>query len=253
MATASDARSFDGETFIVTGTARGIGRAVARLLTARGATVVGGDVRDQTETATLCDSRSGGFVPVRTDVTDTAEVDALVERAVEAGGVDGVVNVAGIVRRGAFATYDDDDWDDSLDVNLSGPFRVIRAAVEQLTAAGGVVVNVSSIYGQIGAGGRVGYVATKAGMEGLTRALAAELGPDGVRVNAVAPGFISTPMTEPYLEREGAIERFRELTVTGRLGEPEDVAEVVAFLASDAARFVSGETVLVDGGRATVE
>ncbi|WP_144922118.1 SDR family NAD(P)-dependent oxidoreductase [Halorubrum salsamenti] len=245
--------SFAGETALITGTARGIGRACAVRFAERGATVVGGDRLDQSETAATCADLPGAFEPVAADVTDPAAVEALVERAADTGRVDAVVNVAGIVAREPLATHDGEPWERSVAVNLTAPFRIAREAAPHLRETGGAVVNVSSIYGQIGAAERAGYVSTKAGLEGLTRALAAELGEDGVRANAVAPGFIETPMTEPYAEDGAARERFRELAALGRLGEPSEVASVVTFLASDDASFVTGETVLVDGGRATVE
>jgi len=190
---------------------------------------------------------------VAADVTDPEAVEALVERAADTGRVDAVVNVAGIVAREPLATHDGEPWERSVAVNLTAPFRIAREAAPHLRKTGGAVVNISSIYGQIGAAERAGYASTKAGIEGLTRALAAELGEDGVRANAVAPGFIETPMTEPYAEDDAARERFRELAALERLGGPGEVASVVTFLASDDASFVTGETVLVDGGRATVE
>jgi 3-oxoacyl-[acyl-carrier protein] reductase len=244
---------FEGQTVLLTGAAGGIGRACAAYFTERGATVVGGDVNESTETAAACADTPGQFESVRADVTDPAAVTALVERAADTGRIDALVNVAGIIERLPLAEYSDEAWDQIVATNLTAPFRLAREAAPHLRETGGAVVSVSSIYGQVGASERVGYVATKAGVEGLTRALAAELGPDGVRVNAVAPGFVWTPMTDSYREDEVAQERFRAQTALGRLGEPDDVAGVVGFLASEAAGFVTGETVLVDGGRATLE
>jgi len=155
---------------------------------------------------------------VAADVTDPEAVEALVERAADTGRVDAVVNVAGIVAREPLATHDGEPWERSVAVNLTAPFRIAREAAPHLRKTGGAVVNISSIYGQIGAAERAGYASTKAGIEGLTRALAAELGEDGVRANAVAPGFIETPMTEPYAEDDAARERFRELAALERLG-----------------------------------
>lgn len=244
---------FEDDVVLITGTAGGIGRACAEVFVDRGATVVGGDLAAQKGTVEACESLSGRFLPVEADVTSADDVELLVNRAVDVGGVDVVVNVAGIVHKGALEAYNDDDWEEALDVNLSAPFRIVRAAAPHLCATGGSVVNVSSIYARIGRPERAGYVASKAGLEGLTRGLAAELGPDNVRVNTVAPGFIETPMTEPYMDDETVIRRYANRAPLGRIGQPEEVAELVVFLASERASYVTGETVLVDGGRAVTE
>lgn len=244
---------FEGETVLLTGSARGIGRACAKYFTARGATVIGGDRLEQSETAEVCAGLEGSFDSVTADVTDSAAVTALVERAANTGSIDTVISVAGVVAREPLTEHGGDPWERSVAINLTAPFQITREATPHLREASGCVVTISSIYGQIGAANRAGYVATKAGLEGLTRAVAAELGNDGVRANAVAPGFIETPMTEPYADDEPARESFRDLTTLNRLGQAEEVAEVVGFLASDRASYVTGETVLVDGGRATVE
>ncbi len=245
--------TFNEQTIIVTGTAQGIGKACAELFTDSGATVIGADIRDQSETVSACSAYSGTFQPVTTDITEQSDVDAVVERAKEEGGIDVVVNVAGVVTRSSIEAYADADWDNSLAINLTGPFRLIRAAVSELKATNGTVVNISSIYGHIGRDDRSSYASSKAGLDGLTRALAAELGPDGVRVNSVSPGFIETPMTEPYMDDDSVIADFLEQTPLRRLGKPSDVASVVGFLASDASAYVTGETILVDGGRAKSE
>lgn len=244
--------AFAEQVVVVTGAARGIGRECAHRFAERGATVVGGDVRDQSTTKEACVETDGEFHDVRADVIDPESVERLVSVAEDRGGVDIVVNNAGIFQTHDIQSATDDDWKKTIDVNLTGPFNVVRAAVSSLCKNEGNVVNISSVYGQIGMAHRTSYISSKAGVEGLTRALAAELGPDGVQVNAVAPGFIKTPMNDASVEDAETLRQFEEQTALGRVGDPEDVAGAVLFLASDAARYVTGETILVDGGRATL-
>ena len=189
-----------------------------------------------------------GGSSVEGDVADAGQAQALVERAEEAvGDLDILVNNAGITRDTLIARMSDDDWDAVLATNLSGAFYTCRAvARKMLRRRSGSIVNLTSFVGLHGNPGQTNYAATKAGLIGFTKALAKELGSRGVRVNAVAPGYITTDITA------GLSEELREVLLTltplGRLGEPEDVARAVRFLCSDEAGFVTGEVLLVDGG-----
>jgi 3-oxoacyl-[acyl-carrier protein] reductase len=189
-----------------------------------------------------------GGLAVQADVSSAEEAQALVERVEgELGDVDALVNNAGVTRDTLIARMSDEDWEEVIDTNLRGTFNTCRAvARKMLRRKTGSIVNLSSVVGVHGNPGQANYAASKAGIIGLTKALARELGSRGVRVNAIAPGYIATELTDVLNEdQRGLILRNTPL---GRLGEPEDVAGAVRFLCSDEAAFITGEVLLVDGG-----
>ena len=233
---------FSGEVALVTGSSSGIGRAVAEALLGAGARVHGLDVSAPAQPAP-------SLVTHAVDLRDGRAVDAAVAAVLGAEGrLDLVCSVAGIVRDRALWNLDDEDWDAVLDVNLTGAFRVLRAVAPHLRAAGrGRVVHVASINGLRGRFGQANYASSKAGLIGLTRVAARELGPRGVTVNAVAPGMVDTPMARA-LPAE-LLERARGEAALGRLATPAQVADAVLFLLSDAAAHVTGTVLRVDGGQ----
>ena len=234
--------SLAGKTALVTGASRGIGRAIAVELAAAGATVVVGYRSGQDEAEEVATEIGGRAV--QADVSDAASALALVEAA---GDIDILVNNAGLTRDGLLARMSDDDWRTVIDTNLSSVFYTCRAVARpMMKKRAGAIVNVSSIVGVHGNWGQTNYAASKAGIIGFTKSLAKELGSRNVRANVVAPGYVKTQLTDVLPEE--ATEAMLQQTPLGRLGEPEDVARVVRFLASDEASFVTGEVVLVDGG-----
>lgn len=240
-----------GKTAIVTGGARGIGRAVALRLGEAGADVAVNYLRARPEAEEVVRRlRAMGrrAEAIRADVSRGSEAEAMVRGAVEALGPPSIlINNAGMIRRAlTLEEHDEETWDRVMDVNLKGPYLVTRAAAPWMRrAGGGAVVNISSIAGVAPVSTTLAYGVAKAGLLMLTRHLARELGP-GIRVNAVAPGFIETDF-----HRGSPPERLRRVerkTPLGRWGRPEDIADVARFLAGDEAAFITGQTVVVDGG-----
>ena len=243
-------RRFEGQTALVTGGAKGIGAATAERLAGEGAHVVVADFDEDAARETA--GRIGGL-GVRCDVTSRADVDAAVAAAAETGRLDVLVTCAGIIRDNLVHKMTDDDWEAVIATHLRGTFLAAQAAQAVMTKqAGGSMVLISST-SALGNRGQANYSAAKAGIQGLTKTLSIELGRFGVRVNCVAPGFIATAMTEQTAERIGvSFEDFQtavaEQVPLGRVGQPKDVAGVIAFLCSDDAAYVSGQVVYVRGG-----
>jgi 3-oxoacyl-[acyl-carrier protein] reductase len=236
-----------GRTALVTGSTRGIGRAIAEALAQAGArvAVVG---RDQARAAEAAAALGGGAQGFAADVGDPASIAALIESVEKAfGQIDILVNNAGLTRDNILFRVKDDDWDTVLDANLRGAFLAIRATARgMIKRRWGRIINIASIVGITGNKGQANYAASKAGLIGLTKSVAKELGSRNVLVNAVAPGFIETDMTAAMTpEARAALSGQIPLE---RLGTPRDIAGVVTFLASDYASYITGQTLVVDGG-----
>jgi len=248
---AVEPQSFAGQVVLVTGAARGIGRATALEFAAQGATVIANYLASEAEAEALVEvigARGGKAEALQGDVRDTAAVAGMVDAIVERHGrIDVLVNNAGITKDALTPMMDDGEWDDVLAVNAGGAFKVARAVARpMLRQKRGRIINVSSVSGTKGGRGQANYAASKAALDGFTRALAVELGPKGILVNAVAPGVIVTDMSRTI--REEAETEVLSKIVLRRYGTPEEVALVIVFLASDAAGYITGAVIPVDGG-----
>lgn len=238
---------FEGKVALVTGSSRGIGQAVANVLAERGARVgITARQREAAEKAAV--AMAGETLPLALDVSDAESVSAAVAKLVETWGqVDVLVNNAGIARDNIAMRMKPADWQAVLDTNLTGAFLCTKECLRHMIRARkGAVVNVSSVVGSLGNPGQANYCASKAGLEGMTRSLAREYANRGIRVNAVAPGFIATEMTDALGEKTRQ-DLLAQIPLA-RLGTPDDVAQAVAFLASDRAAYITGHVFHVNGG-----
>ena len=240
--------STESRVALVTGATRGIGKAIAQELASAGHTVIGTATSDAgAETITEHLSEWGG-TGVRLDVSDSEAVKAAIAQIAEAHGAPTIlVNNAGITRDNLMMRMKDEEWTDVIGTNLNPLFTVSKACLRGMTKARwGRIINISSVVGQMGNAGQANYAASKAGAEGMSRAMAKELGSRAVTVNCVAPGFIDTDMTKVLTDDQKSL-MLGQIPL-GRLGEPEEIAKVVAFLASDSGAYITGETIHVNGG-----
>jgi 3-oxoacyl-[acyl-carrier protein] reductase len=244
--------SVAGKTAIVTGAATGIGAATATLLAARGARVLAAGLQPEAlrETVAAIEAAGGEALAIEADVSDPEQIEAVAARAEEAfGGTDILVNNAAIYPLGPWYEADAAEWDAVFATNVRGAFLLARAVRPQMLArGGGSIVNVASVTFYWGEAGLLSYVASKGAVIGFTRSLAREAGPEGIRVNAVAPGAFPTAATAIHADQEALWEGVLAAQSIKRRGEVEDVARAIAFFAGDDSSFVSGQTLLVDGG-----
>jgi len=239
-----------GRTALVTGAAQGIGKAVALALAKAGADVAISDINLEKATETAAEVAALGVrsVAIEGNVADSASAQAMVDKAVsEFGKLDILVNNAGITRDNLIMRMKEEDWDLVLDINLKGSFNCAKAALKHMSKARtGRIINIASIVGAMGNAGQANYVASKAGLIGLTKTIAREYSSRNITANAVAPGFIDTAMTQALSEK--VREDLMKQIPLGRLGTADDIANAVKFLASDAASYITGQVVHVNGG-----
>ncbi len=244
-------RKLEGKVVVVTGASRGIGRAIALKLADEGAKVVvnySGSQAKAEEVVAIIQEGGGEAIAVQASVSQTEEVTALMDTAVKTfGSLDILVNNAGITRDNLLMRMKENEWDDVLDTNLKGVFLCTKAVTRQMMKQrAGRIINISSIVGVAGNAGQANYVAAKAGVIGLTKTTAKELASRNILVNAIAPGFIETEMTDQLPEdiKQGMLTQIP----LAKLGQPEDIAKAVVFLASEDANYMTGQTLHIDGG-----
>ncbi|BAK17457.1 dehydrogenase with different specificities [Solibacillus silvestris StLB046] len=240
-----------GKCAVVTGASRGIGRAIALQLASEGAKVVvnySGSEQKAQEVVEEIKANGGEAIAVQANVADTISVQNLMKTALDTyGSIDILVNNAGITRDNLLMRMKDDEWDDVINTNLKGVFLCTKAVTRQMMKQrAGRIINISSIVGVAGNAGQANYVAAKAGVIGLTKTTAQELASRNILVNAIAPGFITTEMTEGLPEdlKEGMLKQIP----LAKLGQPEDIAKAVVFFASDSSNYITGQTLQIDGG-----
>ena len=239
-----------GKVALVTGAAQGIGKAIALLLAEKGADVVVSDINVEKaqETAREIEEKGRKSMALKVNVADPDEVEQMVETIIEKfSRIDILVNNAGITRDKLLLRMSSEDWDAVLDVNLKGVFNCTKSVIKYMSKQrSGKIVNIASVVGLMGNVGQANYAASKAGVIGFTKTVAREFAQRGININAIAPGYIQTPMTEVLPEK--VKEELMRLIPMGRLGQPEDVAQAVLFLVSEASNYVTGQVLNVNGG-----
>ena len=239
-----------GKVALVTGGAQGIGKAIALLLAQKGAEIVVSDINLEKaeETAREIEILGRKAMAVRADVAFLEEVEKMVQLAMERfGRMDILVNNAGIARDKLLLRMSEEDWDQVLNINLKGTFNCTKTVIRHMAKQrSGKIVNIASVVGEMGNAGQANYSASKAGVIGFTKTVAREFASRGINVNAIAPGYIVTPMTEVLPEK--AKEELKQMIPMQRLGQPEDVAQAVLFLVSAASSYITGQVLNVNGG-----
>ncbi|MEE8638135.1 MAG: 3-oxoacyl-[acyl-carrier-protein] reductase [Candidatus Margulisiibacteriota bacterium] len=235
---------------LVTGAAQGIGKAIAQAMAKEGANIIVSDINLELATDTANEIKGMGVkaIPLKINVAELSEVEAGVKKAIEEmGKIDILVNNAGITKDNLFIRMKKDDWDTVISINLGGVFNLCKVISRlMMRERYGKIINIASVVGEMGNVGQANYSASKAGVIGLTKTLARELAPRGVTVNAIAPGFIQTAMTDKIPEE--IRKKMLEQIPLGKLGQPEDVAAAALFLASSAADYITGQVIRVNGG-----
>jgi len=239
-----------GQVALVTGAAQGIGRAIALLLARNGADIIVSDINLEKaeETAKEIEETGQRAMAIKVDVAHSEEVERMVETILERfGRIDILINNAGIARDKLILRMTEEDWDVVLNVNLKGTFNCTKAVVKHMSKQrSGKIVSIASVVGEMGNVGQANYSASKAGVIGFTKTIAREFAQRGININAIAPGYIETPMTDVLPEK--AKEGLRQLIPMNRLGRPEDVAEAVLFLVSETSSYITGQVLNVNGG-----
>jgi NAD(P)-dependent dehydrogenase (short-subunit alcohol dehydrogenase family) len=247
--------TFTQKTVLVTGAASGIGRETAQQFATEGANVVVADIDDEgaSETVGICEDVGGTAMAIQADVTEMTAVESMVQTTVETyGRLDYAVNNAGVGGEATALDHTEASWMRVIDTNLNGVWRCLRHEIEQMRSQddGGVIINVASTLGLVGTERAAGYIAAKHGVTGLTKAAAIDYADEEIRVNAVCPGYINTPMSQQD-RSENRIQELGDRHALGRFGETAEVADAILWLCSEGASFVTGETLAVDGGYAS--
>ncbi len=240
----------DGKVALITGAAQGIGKAIALMLAKNGADIVVSDINldKAQETSREIEAMGRRSMAIKVDVSKSEEVEQMVEKIInEFGKIDILVNNAGITRDKLILRMTEEDWDTVLNVNLKGTFNCTKAVIRHMSKQkSGKIVNIASVSGEMGNPGQANYSASKAGVIGFTKTIAREFAQRGINVNAIAPGYIETPMTDVLPEK--VKEELKKMIPLERLGKPEDVAQAVLFLVSEASSYITGQVLNVNGG-----